>query len=75
MVASINYTPCVKEFAYGMTWLVSKQGQKWVNYSKSFVRETDFFYMIFFCLPIENNDVNVLDKFVLIVSVFNDEDN
>jgi hypothetical protein len=31
--------------------------------------------MIFFGLPIENNDVNVLDKFVLIVSVFNDEVN
>jgi hypothetical protein len=28
MVASINFTPCVKELAYGMTWRVSKQGQK-----------------------------------------------
>lgn len=40
-----------------------------------FCKKNQFFLHDFFCLLIENNDVNVLDKFVLIVSVFNDEVN
>jgi hypothetical protein len=40
-----------------------------------FCKRNQFFLHEFFCLLIENNDVNVLDKFVLIVSVFNDEVN